>query len=152
GRRHRALHRGRRPGHAHGSPRRPRRLAPRSAGAAEARAGARRAQAARLRAPGRRQGDGGARPRPPHHPQARAVGLARHRGPRRAEPAGTDSRAGARRAMTWRPTPLVTTLLTVVAWAVCLAVLTARAELLFVALPLVAAMLTLSRRAAVPEY
>jgi len=54
--------------------------------------------------------------------------------------------------MTWRPTPLVTTLLTVVAWAVCLAVLTARAELLFVALPLTTAMLTLSRRAAVPEY
>ncbi len=53
--------------------------------------------------------------------------------------------------MTWRPTPLVATLLTVVAWAVCLAVLTARAELLFVVLPPVVALVTLGRRAAVPE-
>jgi len=53
--------------------------------------------------------------------------------------------------MTWRPTPLVATLLTVVAWAACLAVLTARAELFFVALPLVAVLVTLNRRATLPE-
>src|SRR5687767_9451876 len=54
--------------------------------------------------------------------------------------------------MSGRVTPLARSLLTVVAWAISLAVLTARAELLLVALPLALAAATLARRPAVPGY
>jgi uncharacterized protein (DUF58 family) len=54
--------------------------------------------------------------------------------------------------MTGRVTPLARSLLTVVAWALSLAVLTARAELLLAALPLALAAATLARRPSVPDY
>ena len=54
--------------------------------------------------------------------------------------------------MTARVTPLAGSLLTVIAWSLSLAVLTARAELLFVALPLALAAATLARRSSAPEY
>ena len=50
--------------------------------------------------------------------------------------------------MTWRVTPLALSLLTVVGWIVSLAVLTARADLLVVAVPLALGLATLARRAA----
>jgi len=54
--------------------------------------------------------------------------------------------------MTRRVTPLAGSLLTVIAWSLSLAVLTARVELLFVALPLALAAATLARRSSAPEY
>ena len=54
--------------------------------------------------------------------------------------------------MTWRVTSLALSLLTVVGWIVSLAVLTARADLLVVAVPLVLGLATLARRAALPDY
>jgi uncharacterized protein (DUF58 family) len=54
--------------------------------------------------------------------------------------------------MKWRVTPLGLSLLTLVGWAVSLALLTARVELLVVALPAVLALATLARPRAAPEY
>ena len=54
--------------------------------------------------------------------------------------------------MTARVTPLVLTILAVAGWAVSLAVLLARPELLLVALPGVLALATLGRRGPVPRY
>jgi uncharacterized protein (DUF58 family) len=54
--------------------------------------------------------------------------------------------------MTGRVTPLARSLLIVVAWTISLAVLTARAELLLVALPLALAAATLARRPSTPDY
>ena len=54
--------------------------------------------------------------------------------------------------MTWRVTPLALSLLTVIGWIVSLAVLTARADLLVVAVPLALGLATLARRTAPPDY
>jgi len=54
--------------------------------------------------------------------------------------------------MTWRITPLGLSLLTVAAWALSLAVLSARPELFVAALPLVLALATLTLRSSVPDY
>jgi uncharacterized protein (DUF58 family) len=54
--------------------------------------------------------------------------------------------------MTPRVTPLARSLLTVTAWALALAVLTARPELFLVALPMLAALAALARPAPAPAY
>jgi uncharacterized protein (DUF58 family) len=54
--------------------------------------------------------------------------------------------------MTGRVTPLGLSLLTVAAWAVSLAVISARAELFIAALPLVLVVAIATRRAAAPDY
>ena len=54
--------------------------------------------------------------------------------------------------MTARPTPLALSLLTVAAWALSLAVLSARAELFVAALPLVLALAALALRPSLPDY
>jgi len=54
--------------------------------------------------------------------------------------------------MTWRVTPLALSLLTVIGWIVSLAVLTARADLLIVAVPLALGLASLARRAPLPDY
>jgi uncharacterized protein (DUF58 family) len=54
--------------------------------------------------------------------------------------------------MSPRVTPLARSLLTAAAWALALAVLTARPELFLVALPLLAALAGLARPAAAPDY
>src|SRR5581483_5378103 len=149
-----ALHRGPGAGDTLGSAGGPRRLAPGHARAAQAGARGGRAGPARVRAAGRREGDGGPRAGPPAHPEARAVGGAHHARAGDREPAGAGADAGARDApharMTGRVTPLALSVLTVAAWALALAVLLARAELLLVALPAVVALGALPRRAAPP--
>src|SRR4029077_16774691 len=156
GRGHRALHRGSRAGDPVGSAGRARRLAPRHPRAAQAGPRRRRARPARLRAARRREGDGGARPRAPPDPQARAVGGPHLAHPGGGEPPRAGPRAGPRRSprlrMTARVTLLALSLLAVAGWAVSLAVLLARPELLLVALPGVLALATLGRRGAVPRY
>jgi len=54
--------------------------------------------------------------------------------------------------MTARPTPLCLSLLTVAAWALSLAVLSARAELFVAALPLVLVLAALALRPSIPDY
>ncbi len=54
--------------------------------------------------------------------------------------------------MTWRPTPLNVAFLTLVGWALFLGVLTARAELIVVAVPLVVALVAGRRTAAPPTW
>ena len=151
GRGRRALHRRPRAGHA-ADPRVALGASPaRHARAAQAGPRRRRARAPRLRAARRREGDGGARPRPPPHPQARAVGGPHLPDPGRGEPprAGAGPRAGRppRLRITARVTPLALSILAVAAWAVSLAVLLARPELLLVALPGVVVLATLGAAA-----
>jgi uncharacterized protein (DUF58 family) len=54
--------------------------------------------------------------------------------------------------VTGRPTPAAVSLLTVAAWAVCLAVVSGRPELFVAALPLVLALGMAARRRAAPDY
>ena len=54
--------------------------------------------------------------------------------------------------MTWRVTPLTRSLLTVIAWILSLAVLTARADLFVAVLPLALVLATLAVRPSPPDY
>ena len=54
--------------------------------------------------------------------------------------------------MTWRVTPLALSLLTVSAWVLSLAVLTARPDLFVAVLPLALVLATLAVRPAPPDY
>ena len=54
--------------------------------------------------------------------------------------------------MTWRVTPLTRSLLTVIAWILSLAVLTARPDLFVAVLPLALVLATLAVRPSLPDY
>src|SRR5262249_47413570 len=124
-----------------GDPRRPsrraRRLTAGRLGALEARARQRRAARPRLRHARRREGDGRPGARPPAHPAARALGHEALGRPGRGRSPHPGACAEARRTpMPMRLTPLALSVVTVVAWGLVLGVLSGRAELVVVVLPL----------------
>src|SRR5262249_6012282 len=133
---HRALHRGADADHPSGPEGRARRLATRLPRAAQARAGPGRAPSPRLRDARRRQGHGRAGSRAPAHPAPRALGVeGLARAGRGGSPlAGPDAEGGAR--VTWRITRAALSTLSLVSCALVLAVLSGRAELILVSVPL----------------